>query len=143
MESLDLLTKTVSAERQRQLAHFEALDAKAGVVLGFSGALIALATGRGWFAVVAAGLLAAASLAALTSFWPRSLPAVNVVELRAYLRAEPDFTKLTLHDTYLDMVSRASVTLEAKVRWLKVAMALMAAGGVTLALGSIVRGVHG
>jgi hypothetical protein len=41
MPSLDLLLQTVMAERDKQLAHFDALDTKAGVLLAFDGVLIA------------------------------------------------------------------------------------------------------
>lgn len=39
--SLDLLIEINQAEREAQLAHFESLDTKAGLVLGFAGVLIA------------------------------------------------------------------------------------------------------
>ena len=43
LASLDFLLELVQSERDKQLAHFEALDNKAGIVLAFSGLLITLA----------------------------------------------------------------------------------------------------
>jgi hypothetical protein len=41
--SLNVLPEFVQSERDKQLAHFDALDSKAGIVLAFSGLLITLA----------------------------------------------------------------------------------------------------
>lgn len=43
LPSLDLLLALVQRERDKQLAHLDALDDKAGIVLGFAGLLITLA----------------------------------------------------------------------------------------------------
>ncbi len=43
LPSLDLLLDLVQQERNKQLAHLDALDNKAGIVLGFAGLLITLA----------------------------------------------------------------------------------------------------
>lgn len=43
LPSLDLLLELVQRERDKQLAHLDALDNKAGIVLGFAGLLITLA----------------------------------------------------------------------------------------------------
>jgi hypothetical protein len=40
--SLEIVLEEARAERAAQLQHFDALDAKAGVLLGFSAALVAL-----------------------------------------------------------------------------------------------------
>jgi hypothetical protein len=72
LPSLDLVLDEARSEREAQLVHFEALDAKAGVVLGFAGALVALAPQRADPLIVMGRLLAVVSgLAALSSFWPR------------------------------------------------------------------------
>jgi hypothetical protein len=64
LRSLDPVLEEVRSERNSQLRHFDALDAKAGIILGFAGALVALSPsggllvnlGRG--AAVLSGLLA-------------------------------------------------------------------------------------
>jgi hypothetical protein len=144
MESLDLLLQTVSAERTAQLSHFDALDAKAGITLGFAGGLIALspdlsAVPRG----VSLVLLVTAAGCAAASFWPRSLPALEVGSLRRYLRADVEFTKLTLHDTYLAMVQEGWRAAQRKVLLLRLAMATLALAGATLAVGIAFGGGHG
>jgi len=81
-EALDLLGQEILAEREAQLRHFESQDAKAGVILGFSGILVALAGPAG---VVHAAVLAvafAAAISALMAFFPRSFPALDVHAIR-------------------------------------------------------------
>jgi len=43
LASLELLRDEVRIERDAQLRHFDALDAKAGIILGFAGVIAALA----------------------------------------------------------------------------------------------------
>ena len=88
-------------------------------------------------------LLVAAAAMSAAAFWPRKIPALDANALREYLRAEADFTKLTLYDTYVLMISEGSVTLERKVRFLKAAMAFLAAAGGTLAIALMIGGGHG
>jgi hypothetical protein len=56
--AIDVAAEEVHAERIAQLRHFDAVDTKAGVVLGFAGAITALSTGPVAL-VPEAGLLAA------------------------------------------------------------------------------------
>jgi hypothetical protein len=46
IRSLDLLVDEVRVEREAQLRHFDALDQKAGIVLGFAGVLVVLVARR-------------------------------------------------------------------------------------------------
>jgi hypothetical protein len=48
--SLDLLIEINQSERDAQLSHFDSLDTKAGLVLGFAGVLIGLGN-RSWLGV--------------------------------------------------------------------------------------------
>jgi hypothetical protein len=122
----------------------DALDAKAGITLGFSGALIALAPEVGVpLRLMTLALLVASASFSVAAFWPRRLPALEVGELRAYLRAEAEFTKLTLHDTYLAMVREGWSASQAKVRMLRAAMTSLALAGATLASGIALGGAHG
>lgn len=143
MDSLDLLLNTATAERSAQLAHFDGLDAKAGVVLGFAGALIALSTGvrLGFRTPAVVGLVASALLAA-AAFLPRKLPALEMSELRRYLQADEEFTKLTLFDTTLQMISEGSGALGRKARLLKLSTVLLAMSAATLATGVVLGGSH-
>ena|SRR5438128_662250 len=82
LPALRLVAALVREERLAQIAHAEAPDTKAGVILGFSGALVAIASARTglvislgrWSAAVAAAL-------ALWAFIPRRLP-VPIPRLR-------------------------------------------------------------
>ena len=70
--SIDVVAGEVGSERAALLTHFDAVDTKSGVVLGFAGAIAALSarpigpwSGAGLIAATASGILA------LVSFCPR------------------------------------------------------------------------
>lgn len=139
LPSLDLLLSLVRDERERQLAHFDALDAKAGAALGFAGLLITLAPDVGpVFRTLGVSLAVAAGGHALAAFWPRGLPTVVPSRLRAYLRAEAGFTKLTVHDTLSEFVDEGSSVLESKARRLRRSLVSLAAAAASLAVGMVV-----
>ena len=73
--SLPVLRDEVRFERDAQLRHFDGLDSKAGIILGFAGALAALAP-REVNIIVDIGRLSAVlgALMALRAFWPRTFP---------------------------------------------------------------------
>jgi hypothetical protein len=139
--SLDVVLEAVQRQRAAQLAHFDATDTKAGVILGFAGALVALspshhgifiAAGR-WTAVLS-GLLAPAS------FWPRQYWQVDLRELRdGYVAAEPSFTRLKLLDSEIVMEGRVRETIELKVNLLKFAISAL---GLAVLLSSVSLALH-
>lgn len=140
LPSLDLLLSLVQAERDKQLSHFDALDNKAGIVLGFSGLLITLApdvpTAYRLVGVLAAAVAAAFALAA---FWPRRFPVLEPSPLRTYLRAEEAFTRLTVHDTLEELVNEGSEVLEMKGRRLGHGLGALTLAAASLALGIVVE----
>ncbi|MGH2662778.1 MAG: hypothetical protein ACRDH8_08200 [Actinomycetota bacterium] len=137
LPSLDAVLSEVRAEREAQLKHFDSLDSKAGILLGFAGALIALSpqdaslmvdTGRA-FAVLAAG-------AALWAFWPRKYQITNLRVLRdRYLAADQLFTLQRILDTSISMTGETFVALRAKAWRLKAAMSFLAVAAALLASG--------
>jgi hypothetical protein len=140
LPSLDAILEEVRSERQAQLRHFDALDAKAGIILGFAGALVALApvgslvVDLGRFAAVASGIVA------LSTFWPRGYWATNVRELRnLYLASEPEFTMLNLLDTQIEMAEGLAGVLSGKALRLRWAMTLLAIAATFTALGLAVN----
>lgn len=144
MDSLDLLLDAVRQERAAQLSHFDALDSKAGITVGFAGGLVALSPNVSpWFRDAAVASLGLAAILAAATFFPRKLPTLDVGHLRSYLRAEAEFTKLRLHDTHLAMIRTGSSELKRKARLLTLSVLLLGAGAVTLAAGIIVGGHHG
>lgn len=142
LPSLDLLLDLVQAERAKQLAHFDALDAKAGIALGFAGLLITLAPNvatafrlsGGVAAIVATGL-------ALWAFWPRQFPVLEPSALRRYLRAEESFTRLTVLDTLEEFVNESSILLRDKGRRLRGALLALGASAALFAIGTVVNGL--
>ncbi len=83
IRSLEVVLEVVRRERDAQLRHWDALDAKGGVMLGFAAALAALAPMDVNVVVDAGRILAVAGgLAALVAFWPRRYTAVKVRKLR-------------------------------------------------------------
>jgi hypothetical protein len=140
IKSLDVVLEEVRIERAAQLQHFDALDAKAGVVLGFSGAVVALAPAH--HLIVGIGRLAAviAAISALWTFMPRRFELTDVRSLRTkYLEAEPGFTKLTLMDTQISMMEATKRLLRKKAARLNFAMAFLALGVMLVAVGMPIR----
>ncbi len=136
LRSLDPILEEVRSERAAQLRHFDALDTKAGIILGFAGALVALApTGE---LIVDLGRLAGAvsGIVALWTFWPRGYWSTDLLQLRdLYLTAEPEFTKLNLLDTQVGMSRHLSRVLKGKAQRLKWAMGFLALAALLTALG--------
>jgi hypothetical protein len=123
LPSLALISDIVRDERATQNLHFQALDTKAGVILGFSSALVALG-GRGDRTLATIGQIVAV-LAALIALWSflRSYPVVDLRALREqYLGAEEPFTQLHVLDTEIEMTAQASDLLAHKARRLKWSM---------------------
>lgn len=126
---------------EHQLRHFDGLDNKAGIVVGFAGVVVAIAEGLKLLAI--AGRLAAvvAALLALWSFLPRTYPVLDTRKLRdRYLRADPEFTKLHLLDTQIRMEERASALLDRKAFRLKLAVGFLAAAVLFIAVGILLEG---
>lgn len=132
--SLDLLIELDQNERQLQLAHFDSLDTKAGLVLGFAGVLIALGNRSGTLAGIGSTTLAAlAAIASVASFWPRGFASIDPTRLGDYAGAELAFTQLTVLDTLELMLVETMVRLEMKARRLKWALMSLTAGAVLAA----------
>jgi len=139
LPSLELLLELVQHERDKQLAHLDALDNKAGIVLGFGGLLIALAPELPVAFQVSGVIAATASSAfALAAFWPRRFPMLEPSALRDYLRAEESFTRLTVHDTFEDFVNEGSDMLHAKGRRVGFALSALVLAATAMALGIVI-----
>lgn len=123
--SLDVLAAEARAVQDMLVRHFEALDTRTGVVLGFAGALVALARGASGSLPLAARAVAAASaLASLWAFLPRRYPRVEVAAIREhYADADAAFTKLALLDAHLLIEAKAVSLVQAKARRLIAAIA--------------------
>jgi hypothetical protein len=136
LPSLDLIAEEVHSEREGQLRHFDALDAKAGVVLGFAAVLVPLATSDSVLIVICRLIAAASGGAALAAFWPRGYWATNLRTLREkYLSSERDFTRLHLLDTQIAMAETLRTVLLRKARLLKAGMGALAVAATLMAIG--------
>lgn len=141
LPSLDLIASRVEAQLEHQLRHFDGLDNKAGIVLGFAGVLVAIADGFEPLAI--AGRIAAvgATLLSLWAFLPRKYPVLDTRKLRdRYLRADPGFTTLHLLDTQIRMEQGASALLDRKAFRLKLAVGLLALAVLLIATGMLFFG---
>lgn len=138
LPSLDLIAEEVHAEREAQIRHADAVDTKAGIVLGFAGAVAALSA-QDFEVSRAPGLVAAvlASLASLFVIVPRRFPTLDLERLRRYLRADSEFTKLTTVDTNIAMAQQLKRTLTRKTLALKYAVTLLASAVLLAAVSTL------
>jgi hypothetical protein len=140
LPSLDLLLELVQAERDKQLGHFDALDNKAGIILGFAGLLITLAPDAAPLLRIGGVLAAVAAAAfALLAFWPRRFPVLEPSALRRYLGADARFTRLTVLDSLEEFVNEGSAVLAEKGRRVRLALIALALAGVLFAVGIVVN----
>ena len=142
LPSLDLLLDLVRDERTKQIAHFDALDNKAGVTLGFAGLLITLAPEVPLPLLVPGLAFAVASAAfALAAFWPRAHASLLPTPMRKYLTADDRFTRLRVFDTLEVVVNNTSDDLTTKARRLKRAMIALTIGALSFAVGILIEGL--
>ncbi len=137
IRALDVIRDEVRAERAGQLATFDAIDTKAGILLGFAGALVALSReGSNVALQLGRGLGVLTGFLALWTFWPRRFWSIDLKPLRdKYLAAEPAFARLRLLDTHIEMVERMAEVIQDKGRTLKMAMAALALAVLLIAVG--------
>ena len=140
LPSLELLAAEVTAEVAAQERRGDALDSKAGIILGFAGVIVGLTVQNLHSALGDAGLLAgaAAALAAGVAFIPRSFPTIEVLHLRqAYLTSDVEFTRLRLLDTRIAMYQHSQRLLRRKARLVTVATAALGLAVILTVVGAI------
>lgn len=143
LPSLNLLSEETSAELAAHERRFDALDSKAGVLLGFSGVIVALTAVNlaGTLAHVGAAFAGIAAILSGAAFVPRRFPTLELFALRnAYLTAEEDFTRLRLLDTRIAMYRQVQQRLKWKARFVTIsALALGLAVVLTVAASILVE----
>ena len=139
MPSLELIADEARTQRDELVRHLDAVDAKAGIVLGASAAVAAigaqnftLARGPGVILAVVGALLA------LSSIVPQRFATWDTAELRTYLVSDPAFTKLAMLDTSLVILTRLRRLLEEKVSRFRTAAVLLGLAVVTTGVGTVV-----
>ncbi|HTJ75645.1 MAG TPA: hypothetical protein VL337_09800 [Acidimicrobiales bacterium] len=139
LPSLEVLLDAVRTQREQQLGHFESLDTKAGVVVGFSGAIAALAKDVDKIVAKAGvGMAVVAAALAVLSFWPRGQPVFALRPMRdSLLTADAKVTRLRLLDTEIAMAEEASGLIAQKARWLGLALVALLASVAFLVSGTL------
>lgn len=140
MPSLEYLSKEVQAEREAYVRHFDGLDTKAGVLLGFSGVLVALATrSSSPLGALAAFAALLAVIFAFSAYAPRQSPVLDMLHIRErYLTADERFTRLHLLDTKVVMIQEFAGILREKALRLKIGLVLLGVSGSLLLAGQLV-----
>lgn len=140
LSSLDAVAEEAVRARAEQQTHFDSLDAKAGVAVGFAGVLVAVAPDVGNLSQDLGRLLAViAAVLGLLAAWPRLQPIPEMKLVRAkFLTSEATFTKVSLLDLRVAMIERASRVLAIKARLLQGASAALTSSILLIGIG---RGV--
>lgn len=143
--SSQIIAEKVAETRDALLRHSDAVDAKAGVLLGAAGAFVALAfTSFSWWRAPGIACAVAAGLGALLVFLPDRYPTLELRRLRErYLAAEPVFTRRQVMDTEIVVIERHSIVLRRNARRLRFAVAMFALATVLLTGGSLVQQIGG
>jgi hypothetical protein len=140
MPSLSILGEEITAALAAQERHGDALDSKAGILLGFAGVLVGLSVAnlRGNVAHAGAASAAAAALCAGAAFVPRTFPALAPLRLRnSYLTAQEEFTRLRLLDTRIVLYQETESVLRKKAALVTAAAVLLGIGVILMVIGSM------
>ena len=138
--SLELIAGVVASELEAQERRGDALDSKAGLVLGFAGVLVGLGTGHRANSVLDLLGFASAALAAVTalaSLAARPFLTMDPTSLRVhYLGSPPAWTQLRMMDTRITSFRRTQHVLRRKGRLLRLAAIALAGSTVLTAVGA-------
>lgn len=150
LPSLSLILANAQREQDRQAAHFDSLDTKAGLVLGFAGVIVTVSAivpqGNaltGLLLHVGQALSALSAVLATFSFWPRRYPVIKLLALRAYLAAPAERTRLRLLDTSIAMYEQGATLLQRKAALLGWSLIALVLAVFSLSAGVILRGMGG
>jgi hypothetical protein len=142
LRPLSLLNEVAIDELGAQERRADALDSKAGVLLGFAGVLVGLSVDKlqGGLGYVATGAAAMAGLLASAAFIPRSYPTLALRRLRdSYLTAQEEFTRLRLLDTRIGMYQRNQPRLAWKAQLVRASTVVLGAAVLLTVVASIVQ----
>lgn len=135
-DPLTLVLTEVRARRDADIKHFESLDTKAGILLGFSGALAAFPV-SGEPSLIAVGRIAAvaATIGALTALLPRRFPVLFGASLRTrHAHSSREEAIAALIDYLIQAEGPAARVLRLKARLLVLAAPTLVVGvGLTSA----------
>jgi len=138
LPSLDLIADEARLQLEELVRHLDAVDAKAGIVLGASAAVAAI--GAQHFTVIRGpgmGLAVVAALIALAAIVPQRFATWDGAELRDYIVSDPVFTKLALLDTSLVIMNRLRRLLQKKVSRFRTAAVMLGLAVAATSLGTL------
>ena len=142
--SMQLIRDAVRYEREVQLRHADALDAKAGLVVSFSGVIPAASAARAdGYLLPGLCAVAFAALLGLFAFLPRKWPTWDLQGLRErYAAADPVFTErkivdgeVAMADRQRDRINASASVLKSAIGLLFLAVALLVGGNVASQIG--------
>jgi hypothetical protein len=141
LPSLSLLNEAAVDELGAQERRADALDSKAGVLLGFAGVLVGLSVDKlPGVGHIATGAAALAGLLAAAAFIPRLYPTLALRHLRnSYLTSEEEFTRLRLLDTRIGMYERNQPRLARKANLVRGSTVVLGLAVLLAVVASIVQ----
>jgi hypothetical protein len=140
LRSIELLLRETRAEREVAGRLHEALEARAGVILGFTGILIALLPGRGALTLVGAGFAAATALTSLWTLLPWIRVDLDPGDLSDdYASADVAFTYSGLLAAQIRSWMRLRAAVRRKAARLLLSLGLLATSVVILAFERVIR----
>lgn len=142
--SLDVIEEYVRRELDAEERRADAVDGKAGLVLGFAGVLVSLGPGFVWppLALAARVVAGLAGLLAVLAFVPRTLPFLDPRSLHRHVDADPDATRRLVVTVCVGAYGRIRTTFERKVACLRRAVWLLILAVALSVLGSSVEVLH-
>jgi hypothetical protein len=142
--SLDVIEEYVRRELDAEERRADAVDGKAGLVLGFAGVLVSLGPGFVWAPLALAARVVAglAGLLAVLAFRSRTFPSLDLAALRQELAAKPDSTRLLVVNVFVGSHGDIRARLERKVAHLRRAVWLLILAVALALLGSTVEVLH-
>ncbi|MGW9192873.1 hypothetical protein [Micromonospora chersina] len=137
-KSIEVVRKELDAERDLQAKIADTADSRAGVVLGFSGAVAGLALNSKMLAAIPGAVLAAAAaVVAATVLWPRPKSTLDPDYLTTHYAArDEDKTKQEVHKRRLTDYKANRDIPDFKLRQLKLAIGMLA-GAIALGVAGI------
>ncbi|MFE2970436.1 hypothetical protein ACFXKC_43705 [Streptomyces sp. NPDC059340] len=133
-----VLMGVVEREYDRRLANLRALDGKAGVLLAFDGAVVALNRGLPFvWQVPSIAFSAASAVFAAMVLWPREIRTLNPSRLVEYVAVEAEVTMLALQDHTALAVEQIEAAARSKRKWIKSSLLCLALAAAAFSVGVI------
>lgn len=145
--SLEIVFGELKALLERQAAHIDAVDSKASIVIGFTALVLGVAVGgdppTSPFVTTGVSLGALSFVTALRAFWVRSyatLPKPREFYVE-FAGADEEQSTVVLCNLAVAAFEQNAPILQAKVRTLKLALALLILAIASFVLAFFVEGV--